>query len=207
MNQRSTPTGLADGEPFAGELVAFIDETSPQMGAGIYYVLTSAVTLDVASITVELDSLFVDTPNRTRGFHWHQEGPAARQRMIDIVIRNGVIARSRHRSVARNKQIPARLDLLCALADDLDTEGIDHLVIESGDTVTNNKDKTALLTHFEPRGGIPFAYDWRSKNERLLWVPDAINGALHAHYTAGDPSWFKQLSDAGVLAGESIYTA
>ncbi|MEZ5378223.1 MAG: hypothetical protein R2733_17075 [Acidimicrobiales bacterium] len=207
MTQRSAPAGLADGEPFAGELVAFIDETSPQMGAGIYYVLTSAVTLDVAAVTLELELLFADTPNRTRGFHWHREGPAARQRMIDIVTRSGVIARSRHRSVARNKQIPARLDLLCALADDLVAEGIDHLVIESGDTVTNNKDKTALLTHFEPHGGVPFAYDWRSKNEKVLWIPDAINGALHAYYTAGDPSWFKQLCDAGVLDGEPVYTA
>ena len=201
------PAGLADDQPFAGELVALIDETSPQMGPGIYYVLTSAVTLDVGAITVELDLLFSDTPNRKRRFHWHKEGPAARQRIIDIVTRNGVIAQSRHRSVARNKQIPARLDLLCALADDLVTEGIDHLVIESGDNVTNNKDKTALLTHFEHRGGIPFAYDWRSKNEKLLWIPDAINGALHAHYTSGDPTWFQQLCDAGVLTGEPIYTA
>jgi len=54
---------------------------------------------------------------------------------------------------------------------------------------------------------VPFRYDWRSKNEPLLWIADAINGALHDLYFHGNPEGFTQLCDAGVLPGEPTYTA
>jgi hypothetical protein len=108
--------------------------------------------------------------------------------------------------VARNKQVSARQSLLVHLADDLHTEGVEHLIIESVDEVTNSRDKTSLLTHFENHGGVPFHYDWRSKNEQLLWVADAINGALHDYYVHDHPAWFMQLCEAGVLSGEPTYT-
>ncbi len=206
MNRPSKPSNLADGEPVIGELIAVIDETSPRMGPGVYYVLTTAVMFNPAAVTTALAAVFDDTPARTRAFHWHKEGPTARQKLIDIIIGQGVIAHSRYQSVARDKQVRARQALLVHLAEDLHNEGIDHLIVESGDEVTNGRDKTTLLTHFEDRGGVPFRYDWRSKNEPLLWIADAINGALHDLYFHGNPGWFTQLCDAGVLPGEPIYT-
>ena len=127
--------------------------------------------------------------------------------MIDIIVSRGVIGFSRYRSVARNKQIGARQELLVHLAEDLTAEGVDHLIIESGDAVTNSRDKTTILTHFEDLGRVPFTYDWRDKSERLLWVADAVSGALHDYYFHGNPQWFRQLRDHGVLAGEPTYTA
>lgn len=91
------------------------------------------------------------------------------------------------------------------LADDVHKDGIEHLIIESGDEVTNSRDKTSLLNHFEALGGGPFVYDWRSKNERLLWIADAINGALLEFYR-GNTEWFQQLCDNGVLDGEPKHT-
>jgi len=201
------PSNLADGKPVIGEMIAVIDETIPEMGPGVFYVLTTAVILNPTSAAAALAMVFDDTPGRTRAFHWHREGPTARQRLIDIIIRQGVVAHSRYQSVARNKQRRARQTLLVRLADDLHIEGIEHLIIESGDEVTNSRDRNSLLTHFEDRGGVPFEYDWRSKKERLLWIADAINGALHDYYLHGNPEWFIQLCDSGVLSGEPIYTA
>lgn len=183
-----------------------MDETTPQMGAGVYYVLTTAVIMDPADLATHITGLFGDTPGRIRPFHWVREGVAVKQRMISIIINSGVVAISRYQSVSRRKQSQARTRLIKAIADDLAHEQIVHLMIESGDRSTDARDKAALLDHFRDRGGVPFSFEWRSKQEPLLWVADAINGAIHAELTGGDTSWFAQLQDGGVLGEVSLYT-
>ncbi len=197
---------LADGEEIVGDLIAVMDETTPHLGAGVYYVLTTAVTMAPGELTAAIHGLFSDTPGRTRPFHWITEGVTAKQRMIDIIIDSGVVAISRHQSVGRKSQNQAREILIKAIADDLAREKIDHLVIESGDRSTNARDKAALLDHFRADGGVPFTYDWRSKKEPLLWIADAINGAIHAHLTGGDQTWFEQLQAGDVLGRGPVYT-
>jgi len=39
---------LSDGNPLVGDLITVLDETIPAMGAGVYYVVTTAVVLDPA---------------------------------------------------------------------------------------------------------------------------------------------------------------
>lgn len=206
MNRPAKPSGLADGEPLVGELVAVIDETIPEVGAGVHYVLTTAVTLSPVDVDRALSELFAHTPGRVRPFHWHKEGPEARNRITEIIIDHGVVAHSRYQTVGRRGQLAARQLLLAHLATDLHNEQIDHLIIESVDDVTNGRDKSTLLDHFEQAGGVPFAYDWRSKGERILWIADAINGALHDYLTRGDTTWLEQLQHGGVLTGEPKYT-
>lgn len=202
MKRSSRPSGLADGEPFIGELVAVIDETVPEVGAGVHYVLTTAVTLSPTDIDQALAQLFSDTPQRKRPFHWHKEGPTARTRITDIIVEHGVVAHSRYQTVGRRGQRNARQLLLAELSAQLHVEGVDHLIIESVDDVTNGRDKRTLLDKFEPSGGVPFVYDWRSKSERVLWIADAINGAIHDYLIRGDVTWFSQLTEGGVLEGE-----
>lgn len=198
----SQPSGLADGDPMQGELIAVIDETVPVVGAGVHYVLTTAVTFSPVELDQTLGSLFSDTPGRKRPFHWHKEGPAARNRITDIIVEHGVVADSRYQTVGRRGQRDARQLLLAELSTQLHVEGVDHLIIESVDDVTNGRDKRTLLDQFEPSGGVPFVYDWRSKSERVLWVADAINGAIHDYFVRGDVTWFSQLTAGGVLEGE-----
>lgn len=197
---------LADGRPIASSLVAVLDETTPEVGAGVYYVVASAVIVDLAAITGDLKLLFEASPSRLRPFHWHKEGPIAKQRMIDVIISNGLIAHSRYRSVARKNQSQARSQLLIAISQDLEVEGVQHLIIESGDSSTNERDRQALLDYYRDRGGVPFEYDWRSKKEPLLWVADALNGAIHSELAHQDSNWLDQLVDAGVLQGRPVYT-
>lgn len=154
-----------------GELIAVIDETVPEVGAGVHYVLTTAVTLSPIDLDLSLAQLFSDTPGRKRPFHWHKEGPAARNRITEIIIEHGVVAHSRYQTVGRRGQRNARQLLLADLSTDLHLEGVDHLIIESVDDVTNGRDKRTLLDSFESSGGVPFAYDWRSKSERTSGSP------------------------------------
>lgn len=202
MSRPSQPSGLADGNPLIGELIAVIDETVPAVGAGVHYVLTTAVTLSAADVDHALAGLFSDTPGRKRPFHWHKEGPTARNRITEIIIEHGVVAHSHYQTVGRRGQRNARQLLLAELSTQLHVEGVDHLIIESVDDVTNGRDKRTLLDQFEPSGGVPFVYDWRSKSERVLWVADAINGAIHDYFVQGDVTWFSQLTEGGVLEGE-----
>ena len=81
-----------------------------------------------------------------------------------------MVAHSRYQTVGRRGQRDAQQLLLAELSTQLHVEGVDHLIIESVDDVTNGRDKRTLLDQFEPGGGVPFVYDWRSKSERVFWV-------------------------------------
>lgn len=63
MSRPAKPSGLADGEPLVGELVAVIDETIPEVGAGVHYVLRTAVTLSPVDVDRALSELFANTPH------------------------------------------------------------------------------------------------------------------------------------------------
>ena len=197
----------ADGQPFVGDLIAVLDETSPAVGAGNYYVVSSAVIMSVGDVESALRSLFSETPDRTRPFHWHKEGPQARERMLDLITSHGIVAVSRYQSVGRKGQAKARQLLLPHVADALAAEQVDHLVIESGDATTDGRDRATLLDHFRDQGGVPFTYDWRTKNEAVLWIADAINGVIHDAFATGTTSPLELLIEANVLAGHPEYLA
>jgi hypothetical protein len=182
--------------------VALIDESTPVAGAGVYYVMTTAVVMDVEAAREGLESLFVDTPGRKRPFHWHKEGPIVQERMMQLIIDLGVVTFCRWRTVGRRGQTSARRELLVALANDVVAEGVTELIIEQGDHRTNRRDQMALLDHYRDRGGVPFKYGWRGKDEPLLWLPDAIGGATSAYLLNQNPSWYERLREAGVVPPE-----
>lgn len=159
-----------------------------------------------AAATEALDDFFADTPGRTRPFHWMREGPAARQRMHDLILDLGVVAVSVCESVGRKGQIHARRRLLTASADLVLKEGAGHLIIEAGDRSTNEVDQQALLDHYTT---VPFTYDWRTKHERVLWIADALGGVIadylrHADgQTDYDPTRYHAMVAEGVLADGS----
>lgn len=198
----TTPT-TSDGAPFDGDIIAVLDETSPQMGAGVYYVVTTAVLLDHTAATTALADFFTTTPRRIRPFHWMGEGIKARQRMSDLILGLGVVAVSVCESVGRRGQIHARRRLLTRSADLALKEGSTHLIIEAGDDTTNWVDQQALLDHYTT---VPFTYDWRTKNEPVLWIADALGGMIsdYLRHAAGqhgyDPDPYHAMVASGVLA-------
>jgi hypothetical protein len=67
------------------------------------------------------------------------------------------------------------------------TEGAGHVIIESGDAATDGRDKATLLDTHRNDGGVPFTYTWATKAEPLLWLADAIAGAVGEHSSARTP--------------------
>jgi hypothetical protein len=190
---------VADGAPIEGDLVAVIDESSPQNAAGgITYVVAIAALFDPARALASLSGLF--TTDRRRPFHWEREGTIARTRIIEIAAEIGVVATAHYAHVGRRGQSNARQAMLADMVRDAAADGVDHLVIEASDAATVNRDRVTLLRTFEGTGGVPFRYDWRSKSERLLWFADAIAGAVGEHVVGKDATWWQMLDDLGVAS-------
>lgn len=191
----------ADGIGLPTGLLAVVDEAAADVGAGIHYLLASAVVIELGDIHQDLLELVL---NRKRGFHWHREGPQIRERMIDLIERHGVVAHVHVRATSRKRQVRARLDLLAGIAPLLAGEGVGHLVIESQGPRGDGRDRAVLLDTFRATGGVPFTYDWRTKAEPVLWLADAIGGACREHLIGHDSAYFDRLRQVGALP-ELIY--
>jgi aspartate oxidase len=190
---------VADGAPIEGDLVAVIDESSPQNTAGgVTYVVAIAALFDPHRALASLGALF--TADRRRRFHWEREGTIARTRIIEIAAEIGVVATAHYAHVGRRGQSRARQGMLAEMVRDAAADGVDHLVIEASDAATVGRDRVTLLRTFEGTGGVPFRYDWRSKSERVLWLADAIAGAAGEHLVGKDDTWWQLLHDLGVVS-------
>ncbi len=198
MTDRVIPT-VADGAPIDGDLVAVIDESSPANTAGgITYVIAVAALFEPTRAMAELGRLF--TADRRRAFHWEREGSVARTRIIEIASEVGVVASAHYAHVGRRGQAQARGSMLARMAVDIAADGVDQLIIEASDAATIGRDRRVLLDSFRGAGGVPFTYDWRSKAEPLLWIADAIAGAVGEYVVGKDPAWCEMLSDRGIVS-------
>lgn len=189
-------TRLSDGKPIRGDVVAVIDESSPVAGAGVYYVVTAAVVFDPSNIRHRVGGVVGE---RTSPFHYRREGPEAIERMVALLEDTGLMASVLWRPVARRGQVGARRDLLAAHARRLAHDGITHVIIESGDEISDQRDQETLLNTFATDGGAPFRYDWRSKAEPFLWIADAICGITAEHLLGRSNAIFDQLANAGII--------
>jgi len=78
-------------------------------------------------------------------------------------------------------------------------QGATHVMIEASDDAAMGRDRSIILDHHRSAGGASFVYDWRSKNERLLWVPDAIAGTVGEYVTGQNTGWFATLERANAI--------
>lgn len=197
MPDRVSPQ-VADGAPIDGDLVAVVDESSPHNEAGgVAYVVAMAAMFDPMEATLALAGLF--RAERQRPFHWEREGRVARTRIIEIADEVGVSAVAFYSHVSRKGQVRARSGMLTRVASHVASEGVDHLIIEASDVATVRRDRHTLLETFHAAGGVPFTYDWRSKAERLLWIADAIAGAVGEYVIGKDPTWYDLLAEREIL--------
>ncbi len=189
---------LTANEDYTGNVLAVLDETSPMIGAGVYYVVTTAIIVNPATIVSDLDGFFADTPNRKKPFHWHKEGETTKRRMIDLIIGNEVTATVLYRSVGRKDQKSARVDSLGEHAFKAEQAGVTHLILEASDKRMNALDLDTIALAF-PGGQKPFRYEHRRKTERTLWVADAFCGAVSDFFRNTDPIWRAELDEADLL--------
>ena len=81
----------------------------------------------------------------------------------------------------------------------LRAEGCTQLIIESRSAAENGRDQKVILDHLRTVdvGSRP-VYSWSTKSERLLWIADALGGAVREHLLGLDP-WFHAFRDEGIL--------
>jgi hypothetical protein len=160
-------------------VIAVIDETAPEGPGGIYYVVTAAIVIaDAAIARTALDAVL--PAGRKRPFHWHKEGPEARNALLACIEGLGVVSHvCVHYPTGRQRQEKARAvglkHLVCALLID----GADELIIESRTANDDRRDQVIILDTLRELGHVGgIRYEWRPKTEQLLWVADGICGAV-----------------------------
>ena len=192
----------SDGDPLIGEVIVVVDESAQNIAGGLLYVVSAAAVLQVDQAQFALGALF--EPSRKRGFHWAAEGTSARNRMLDLIIDGGVVALTQCKAVGRTSQESARRQMFDRLGDWAYDEGATHVVIEVSDVVTMSRDRSSFLDRYNEFGGVPFAYDWRTKTEPLLWISDAIAGAVGEWLAGRASQWYERLAEAGVVTNEYL---
>ena len=172
---------LADGDPYDGA-VAVMDESAHEAGAGIYYNLTVVRIPEPAGVLPGLGEVVGDRP---RPFHLSEEGPDAIERMTDLIESAGLVGTTLWSSVARTGQVAARRYLLREHALRCAADGVDHLSIEGGGDVSNQRDRSVILDTFRGDGGVPFRYDWRSQGRARV-----MDSGCSRRFRGGASPWW-----------------
>lgn len=196
---RSIP--LSDGQPIRGDVVAVIDEAAPKAGAGVYYIVTAVRVPDVGVARRAVAEVIA---GRSRRWHYHDEGIDVLNRMADTIAECGLFGEALWMPRGLKGQKVVRPRLMAAHMPRLEADGIEHLIIESGDDATNGRDQAVLSASFEDCDEPPFACDWRSKNEPLTWIADTFCGAVAEHLLGIDSAIYGRLSEAGLVEVENL---
>jgi hypothetical protein len=179
-------------------VIAVIDETSPEDRGGIYYVVTAAVLLNAKDVVTGLNG--VVPTGRQKPFHWAKEGTRARQRMLDLIVDSGVVAHVVvHYPTGRRRQEEARRLALRELLPLVVAEGAEELVIESRSDPEDQRDRGSVIEALRQTEGATITYRWEPKAERVLWVADAICGAVKEYLLKENEEPLNRLRGAGVL--------
>ena len=180
-------------------MMGVLDETTPEVGGGILYTVVSGLIIrDEEEARTELSHI---VSGRQRGFHWMTEGPVARSAMVSCLTAIDVVGSAVVAECGRRGQEAARERALRASVEELLGSGCSRLIIESRSSRQDDRDRGVILDLLR---GMPdtvaLKYEWQSKEEPLLWVPDAIGGVVR-EYLLGEPSpWFDKIQAATGLA-------
>lgn len=178
-------------------MLAVIDETTPFVAGGICYGVVSGILLtdeDEARSIVRAGL----PVGRRRPFHWHEEGIAAKTAMAAAITKIGIIARTVVVPCGRRSQDRARAVAMEETIVHLLSEGCDRVLIERRTPAQDGREREQILEMLRRLGvGADFSYAWRSKSEPLLWLADAIGGAVHDHLVGGDDKdgWYGRIAE------------
>lgn len=183
--------------PNSPGITAGVDETVIYHGGGVTYVLAGVVFHDAQPARCAFQEL---TADRKRPFHWRREGSTLREAAITLLESHIATTYLLARPTGRRGQITARRKLLTYLVAELTNEGVDHLIIESQDSVLDGRDRDTILSWFQVNSTDPaFTYGWRTKTEPLLWYADALAGITHEYLADGQTHHFQRLQQARII--------
>lgn len=176
-------------------MIAYVDESARAGPEGVYYLVTAGVI--VAVDPEQARRTLVKLRPLGGRFHWYRERQQGRMAMLDAMAELGTAAFVIWSyPVGRKRQEPARERCMTALLANLDREGIHQVVIERReDRGLNRADRRTI--HDARQAGLvseSFSYRFEApKEEPLLWVPDAIAGAVGMHLANKAHDYFDRL--------------
>ena len=180
------------------ELVGLIDE-SYRVAAGGHYVMAAAV-VDVVRLEPIRDQLRVLPPGTKCHLHWVDEGDAVREKVIAAVeglrLPHVVVAAT---PISKRRQERARAVCLERLMWELHDVGVTRVLIE-GRSHQNAADRR-VIGGLRNRKIVPrsLAFDFGSKRDPELWIPDAVAGAVMLQRCEGDSRFAVRLSTMRVI--------
>lgn len=174
---------------------AFVDESYV---ARTEHYLMAAVILDVADIEDTRALIRSVRRHRRAAFHWHDERPAARHRMLSLVAGSSplqlvVVTKP----VAERRQERARAICTGSLLAQLQAfdPPVDDVVFESRTATLDRRDASRIAgLRSSRRLPVDVRYSFATKSEPLLWFADALAGAVGAEL-AGDDELTQLLGD------------
>jgi hypothetical protein len=125
---------------------------------------TAVILAEERAARAALSGIFADT-QRVRPFHWHEEGPAAREAMIAVLGEIGAVAHvCVHYPTGRNRLEAARASALGEVVPLVPQDGASTLLIESRGAVEDGRDRAVILDILNAlaRSG-ELQYEWRTK--------------------------------------------
>lgn len=184
-------------------MLAVLDETYPELRKGIAYVVSAAVlTADENAARAALECILTD-PRRERPFHWNREGPQARSRMIRCLEDLGAVAHvCIHYPTGRRRVEAARAKGITTIVPRLVSEGASRLLIEARGPIEDARDRAVILdTLNDLNAAGAFAYEWHNKTEPLVWLADAVCGAVREYLIEPNSAeHYDRLVNSGVIA-------
>ncbi len=146
-------------------------------------------------------SKVIDVPSRERPFHWTEEGPEARERIIDCMMTIGAVAKVVvHHPTSRQGHERARRDAFNVVVPFVIAEEAEELLIEARTDRQNGLDRATVVTILEGHPSSPrLVYGWGGKDNSALWLPDAICGATGEMLDGSNDLWYKKLIQGGVM--------
>lgn len=180
-------------------MIGYVDESARQGPEGVYYLVTAGVVVGADADNARRALAKLHPPQGR--FHWRQEGERGRVAMLEAMAELGVAAFvTWDYPIGNKRQEQARRRCLTTLLDDLRHEGVDKLVIERRHQALDNADRQTILDARHAGLAPPdLEYHFAAPHEEpLLWVPDAIAGAVGMHL-AGNSTYYHRLHLGTVL--------
>lgn len=187
-------------------MLALIDETIIEVERGHIYVIASALILDAESVDHDACNALREMAStvigeRKRPFHWKSEGVTKKQHMIEsLAVADVFVVAAISSPGERYHQRAKRSECLVAVCQQLSSEGVSLLVIESRQS--QDADDVSTLSLAKKEGRLPPDFPeplFMGKEERLLWLPDAVAGAIREGETGICTTWVETLTDGGVI--------
>lgn len=183
-----------------------IDESGDDLGRSHRYVIGAGVLLPVAGqvdhVRSRLDGLLSLTAKRSRPFHWLKEGPVMRTAIVELIGELDLQVYAVLGSAPSRHDIElVREECLRELFRSVQHHEVERVVIESRErsarVVGQNRRDYGTLIEARHAGELrpSVHYEWVPKEEPLVWLADAVAGAVLAA-ERGEADWLRLLGEA-----------